>query len=88
MEIAGRVEKVMTERKKLQCNVDFYSAPVLYLLGFPVDFFTTVFAASRIAGWTGHVMEQLAHNRLIRPGADYTGPLDIPYITMEKRDLI
>ena len=85
MEISKRVEKVMWEEKQIPCNVDFFSASVLYILGFPVDFFTTVFAASRVAGWTAHVMEQQADNRLIRPAADYTGPRDQHYLPIDKR---
>lgn len=85
MEISNRVEKVMMEDKQIPCNVDFFSASVLYILGFPVDFFTTVFAASRVAGWTAHVMEQRSDNRLIRPLADYTGPMDQHYVPPAKR---
>ena len=85
LEISNKIEKVMWDEKKIPCNVDFFSASVLYVLGFPVDFFTTVFAASRVAGWTGHVIEQVADNRLIRPNADYTGPVNQHYISMEKR---
>jgi citrate synthase len=85
MEISNKVEKVMMEEKKIPCNVDFFSASVLYILGFPVDFFTTVFAASRVAGWTAHVIEQRQDNRLIRPLAEYTGPRDAHYVPIEKR---
>ena len=85
MEISNRVEKVMLEEKNIPCNVDFFSASVLYVLGFPVDFFTTVFAASRVAGWTAHVIEQRIDNRLIRPEADYIGPHDQHYLPFEKR---
>lgn len=85
MNISDKVEKVMWEEKQIPCNVDFFSASVLYVLGFPVDFFTTVFASSRIAGWTAHVIEQRADNRLIRPAAEYTGPMNQPYIPIEKR---
>ncbi len=83
--ISERVEKVMLEEKGIPCNVDFFSASVLYILGFPVDFFTTVFAASRVAGWTAHVLEQRADNRLIRPEADYTGPRGRRFIPIEQR---
>lgn len=86
LEIAGRVEKVMMEKKKIPCNVDFFSAPVLYVLGFPPDFFTTVFAASRVAGWSGHIIEQQLDNRLIRPLAEYVGPQDAYYIPAEERE--
>ena len=85
LEIADRVEKVMWDRKKIPCNVDFFSAPVLYVLGFPPDFFTTVFAASRIAGWSGHIIEQQLDNRLIRPMAEYIGPQEQYYIPFEQR---
>lgn len=85
MAISERVEKVMLEERHIPCNVDFFSASVLYTLGFPVDFFTTVFAASRVAGWTAHVMEQRSDNRLIRPAADYTGLRGQHYIPIEKR---
>ncbi|HNX68374.1 MAG TPA: citrate/2-methylcitrate synthase [Candidatus Omnitrophota bacterium] len=85
LEIADGVEKVMWERKKIPCNVDFFSAPVLYVLGFPPDFFTTVFAASRVAGWSGHIIEQQLDNRLIRPLAEYVGPQEGYYIPAEQR---
>ena len=75
----------MWETKQIPCNVDFFSASVLYLLGFPVDFFTTVFASSRVAGWTAHVIEQRADNRLIRPAAEYTGPVNQTYIPIHQR---
>jgi len=85
MEIAAHVEKVMMDRKNIPCNVDFFSAPVLYVLGFPPDFFTTVFAASRVAGWSGHIIEQQLDNRLIRPLAEYIGPQEQYYIPSEQR---
>lgn len=84
-DISHRMEKLMWEKKRIPCNVDFYSASVLYLVGFPIDFFTTVFAASRAAGWTAHVMEQHRDNRLIRPSADYIGPRNEHYLPIEKR---
>ena len=85
LEISNRVEKIVWERKQIPCNVDFFSASVLYILGFPIDFFTTVFAASRVSGWTAHVLEQLKDNRLIRPAAKYTGPVNQHYIPINKR---
>lgn len=85
MEISNRVEKVMLEEKGIPCNVDFFSASVLYILGFPIDFFTTVFAASRVVGWTAHIIEQQRNNRLIRPSAEYTGPRDQHYLPIEQR---
>ena len=60
--------------RQLAPNVEFYSAPLLYALGFPLDLFTCAFALSRVAGWTAHIREQIADNRLIRPKAEYVGP--------------
>jgi citrate synthase len=75
-EKSARVEKAVKETKNLNANVDFYSASTYYSLGIPVDIFTPVFAISRIAGWTAHILEQYRNNRLIRPRADYTGAPD------------
>ena len=61
--------------KKLNPNVDFYSASMYYTLGIPIDLYTPIFAVSRISGWTAHILEQYANNRLIRPRADYVGPV-------------
>lgn len=73
------------KERNLSANVDFYSAPLLYSLGIPVDAFTCMFAMSRIIGWTAHVFEQKADNRLIRPLANYTGEHDLPWVPMEDR---
>ena len=72
--MSERIAEVMRERKHLNANVDFYSATVYYSLGIPTDLFTPIFAISRTAGWTAHVLEQLADNRLYRPLSEYTGP--------------
>lgn len=72
-EMSKIVEKVVKEQKKLNPNVDFYSASTYYTMGIPIHLFTPVFAVSRISGWTAHVLEQYRNNRLIRPRADYTG---------------
>lgn len=84
-QVATAIEKAVQKEKPILPNVDFYSALVLYVLGIPVDFFTTIFAMSRVAGWTAHVLEQLEDNRLIRPEADYTGPTHQPYVPIGKR---
>ena len=63
----------MKNEKNLNANVDFYSATVYYSLGLPTDLFTPVFAISRTAGWTAHILEQLADNRLYRPLSQYEG---------------
>ncbi len=73
-EMSQRIESVVKVEKGLNPNVDFYSASTYYALGIPVDLFTPIFAVSRISGWTAHVLEQYANNRLIRPRADYVGP--------------
>jgi citrate synthase len=73
-DMSQRIEAVVKSEKKLNANVDFYSATTYYLLGIPIDLFTPIFAVSRISGWTAHILEQYAHNRLIRPRADYIGP--------------
>jgi citrate synthase len=73
-EMSERIERLVKSEKKLNPNVDFYSASTYYVLGIPIDLFTPIFAVSRVSGWTAHVLEQYANNRLIRPRADYTGP--------------
>lgn len=73
-EMSERIEALVKGEKKLNPNVDFYSASTYYTLGIPVDLYTPIFAVSRISGWTAHILEQYANNRLIRPRADYTGP--------------
>jgi citrate synthase len=80
--------KVLQERKPdntIYANVDFYTGPVLADLGLPGDEYTCLFACGRIAGWTAHILEQLADNRLIRPQATYDGPMPGPYVPLEKR---
>jgi citrate synthase len=75
-------DKVLREEKpgkRIYANVEFYTAPTLSSLGIPADEFTCMFACGRIAGWTAHVLEQFAHNRLIRPQATYVGPAVHPY---------
>jgi citrate synthase len=83
--MSERMEAVVRQEKGLYPNVDFYSASAYRALGIPTDLFTPVFAVSRIAGWTAHVLEQLANNKLIRPEADYVGPRDVPYVPTDKR---
>ena len=89
-DIASRLEAVATQDpyfkdRNLSANVDFYSAPLLYSIGIPVDAFTCMFAMSRIVGWTAHVYEQQADNRLIRPLGNYTGQHQLPWVPMEQR---
>ncbi len=73
-DMSERIEALVKSEKKLNPNVDFYSASTYYTLGIPIDLYTPIFAVSRMSGWTAHILEQYANNRLIRPRADYTGP--------------
>jgi citrate synthase len=73
-DMSQRIEALVKTEKKLNPNVDFYSASTYHALGIPIDLFTPIFAVSRISGWTAHVLEQYANNRLIRPRAEYVGP--------------
>jgi len=74
IEMSERIAQIMRAEKKLEANVDFYSATVYYSLGIPTDLFTPVFAIARTAGWTAHVLEQWQDNRLFRPDSEYSGP--------------
>jgi citrate synthase len=84
-EIAVRLHEAVQREKGLLPNVDFYSAPLFYALGIPIDLFVPVIAVSRIAGWTAHVLEQHADNRLIRPRAEYVGPERQPFRPLHDR---
>jgi len=89
-EIADRLDKRARSDqyfidRNLYANVDYYSAIVLYTIGLDIDMFTPLFAMSRIAGWTAHIMEQQANNRLVRPDVLYTGPMDLPWVPLEER---
>ena len=85
-EMSQRIEALMKKEKRIDANVDFYSASTYYLLGIPVDLFTPIFAVSRIAGWSAHVLEQYENNRLIRPRAEYIGPeYPKPFVRLDDR---
>jgi citrate synthase len=85
-EMSRQIEQFINREKKLNANVDFYSASTYTALGIDVDLFTPIFAVSRISGWAAHVIEQLDDNRLIRPRADYIGPhYPQRYVPMENR---
>ena len=85
-EVSSKIEEFVKADKKLNANVDFYSASTYRTLGIDVDLFTPIFAISRISGWAAHVIEQLDDNRLIRPRAEYTGP-EYPshYVAIDQR---
>ncbi|HEV3471260.1 MAG TPA: citrate synthase [Pyrinomonadaceae bacterium] len=84
-EILERLREVMMREKRLYPNVDYYSGSAYYLMGIPLDLFTPIFAVSRVSGWAGHVLEQYANNRLIRPRAKYTGPSGVQYVPLAER---
>ncbi len=85
IQMSERIAELMLQKKGLNANVDFYSATVYYSLGIPTDLFTPIFAISRTSGWTAHVLEQLADNRLIRPQSNYIGPVGLKVGPIEQR---
>ncbi len=83
--ISETIEKIMWKEKKLFPNLDFYSATTYHFCQIPVPMFTPIFVISRISGWSAHIIEQRAHNRLIRPAANYIGPSTHAYIPLDER---
>jgi 2-methylcitrate synthase len=84
-EMSKKIEDFMIAEKKINANVDFYSASVYYTLGIPTDLFTLLFAMSRMAGWGAHILEQYHDNRLIRPREEYVGPQNQHYVPLDQR---
>lgn len=84
-ELAVSILEEIKPGRRLYTNVDFYSAVLLSSVGIPVDLFTPTFAVARVAGWTAHILEQTANNRLIRPLAEYTGPASQPFVPLDQR---
>jgi citrate synthase len=84
-QMSRRMEELVRKEKGLNPNVDFYSASAYHAMGIATDLFTPVFAVSRVAGWTAHVLEQLADNKLIRPESDYVGRKDVRYVPLAER---
>jgi citrate synthase len=84
-DISVELEHVVKEAIHKNCNVDFYSASLQRYMGIPGELFTCIFAASRIAGWCAHVLEQWEDNKIIRPSSNYTGPAERPYLPIENR---
>ncbi|HZB89274.1 MAG TPA: citrate synthase [Terracidiphilus sp.] len=85
-DMSRAIELYINQEKKLNANVDFYSASTYTMLGIDIDLFTPIFAVSRIAGWAAHVIEQLDDNRLIRPRAEYIGPVyPAPWLPIDQR---
>jgi citrate synthase len=85
VEMNAIIERKVKKEKGIYPNVDFYSATVQHSLGIPVKYYTTLFAASRIAGWSAHVLEQHADNRLMRPRSLFTGKLPREFVPISKR---
>lgn len=83
--VSARCEAVMWREKKLFCNADFFHASAYHFMGIPTPLFTPIFVMSRVTGWTAHVKEQRANNRIIRPSADYIGPDARHWVPMDKR---
>jgi 2-methylcitrate synthase len=73
MKMYNSLEKVMVEKKKIYPNLDFPAGPAYYMMGFEIDFFTPIFVMARTTGWSAHIMEQTANNRIIRPLSEYIG---------------
>ncbi|RXZ84653.1 citrate synthase [Paenibacillaceae bacterium] len=84
-EMSTKIEGIVTGQKGLKPNVDFYSASVYTSLDIARDLFTPIFAISRVSGWTAHILEQYENNRLIRPRAEYVGPVSQRYVSIEQR---
>ena len=84
-DITAKLEAIMKREKNLLPNVDAYSASTYYMMGIPLDLYTPIFAISRISGWTAHILEQYANNKLIRPRAEYIGPRNVPYVPIDER---
>ncbi|MBP59061.1 MULTISPECIES: bifunctional 2-methylcitrate synthase/citrate synthase [Idiomarina] len=84
-DVSVRCEKVMWDEKKLFPNADFFHASAYHYMGIPTKLFTPIFVMSRVTGWTAHVKEQRANNRIIRPSADYTGPEPRKVPALEER---
>jgi len=84
-DITAKLEEIMKREKNLLPNVDAYSASTYYMMGIPLDLYTPIFAISRISGWTAHILEQYADNKLIRPRAEYIGPRNVPYVPIDER---
>jgi len=85
MEISQILEDTMVSEKNIHPNLDFPAGPAYYMMGFEIEMFTPLFVMARITGWTAHVMEQTANNRIIRPLSEYTGPKERQVTLLHQR---
>lgn len=85
VQMYNSLEKVMAEKKKIYPNLDFPAGPAYYMMGFEIDFFTPIFVMARTTGWSAHIMEQAANNRIIRPLSEYIGSPQRKIILLSKR---
>lgn len=85
MQMYNSLEKVMVEKKRIYPNLDFPAGPAYYMMGFDIDFFTPIFVMARTTGWSAHIMEQAANNRIIRPLNEYVGPAQRQVIPLSDR---
>jgi 2-methylcitrate synthase len=84
-EMCEILRDTMVQQKNIHPNLDFYSGPAYHMMGIDIDMFTPIFVMARITGWTAHIMEQLAANRLIRPLSHYTGPAERRVVPLAQR---
>ncbi|PCJ57806.1 MAG: 2-methylcitrate synthase [Planctomycetota bacterium] len=84
-DVSVRCEEVMWREKKLFCNADFFHASAYHFMGIPTKLFTPIFVMSRTSGWTAHIKEQRENNRIIRPSAEYVGPDERSFVSLDKR---
>ena len=85
VELSNVLEETVKAEKGIPPNLDFPAGPAYYMMGFEIDLFTPLFVMSRVTGWSAHIMEQFASNRLVRPLSDYTGPAEREFIPLRSR---